>query len=205
VKNLLFSDEATFNNRGQVRHNCHYYSDVNPHWQRNQEFQRQWSINVWFGIVDYIIGPYFFEENLNATNYLHFLQNDLSDLLRPVGNQVLRIMWFQQNGAPAHKARIVKSYLSRRFPNQWIGIGSEIQEFPPRSPDLTLLDFFLWDYVKDIVYAEEPTIREDMKNRIREACRSITPVVLRNVRPAFHRRLERCIQQNGCAFEHLIS
>jgi len=49
-----------------------------------------------------------------------------------------------------------------------IGTGSEIYEFPPRfsSPDLTLLDFFLWGYVKDIVYVEEPTIRENMKNRI---------------------------------------
>jgi len=90
-----------------------------------------------------IIGSYFFGENLNAVNYLHFLQNDLPDLLRPVDNQVLRIMWFQQDGAPAHKARIVKTYLSRRFPNQWIGLGSKIDEFPPRLPDLTLLDFFL--------------------------------------------------------------
>jgi len=56
---------------------------------------------------------------------------------------------------------------------------------------------------KTLSYAEEPTIREDMKNRIREACRSITLAVLRNVRRAF-RRLERCIQQNGGAFEHLI-
>jgi len=111
---------------------------------------------VWVGIVeDHIIDPHFFEENLNATNYLYFLQNDLPDLLRPVGNQVLRIMWFQQNGAPAHKARIVKTYLSRRFPNRWINIGNEIHEFPPTSPDLTLLDFFLWDYVKDIVYADQ--------------------------------------------------
>ncbi|KYN16673.1 hypothetical protein ALC57_11062, partial [Trachymyrmex cornetzi] len=39
---VLFSDEATFINRGGVnRHNCHYYSDVNPHWKRHQEFQRQ--------------------------------------------------------------------------------------------------------------------------------------------------------------------
>jgi len=85
-----------------------------------------------------------------------------------------------------------------------IGISSEIHEFSPRSSDLTLLDFFLWGYVKDIVYAEEPMTREDMKNRIREMCRSITPVVLRNIRRAFRRRLERCIQQNGRAFEHLI-
>jgi len=115
---------------------------------------------------DHIIGRYFFEENFNAANYLHFLQNDLLDLLRSVGNQVFRIMWFQQDEAPAHKARIVKTYLSRRFPNRWIGISSEIHEFPLRSPDLIFLDFFLCDYVKDIVYAEEPTTREDMKNRI---------------------------------------
>jgi len=45
---------------------------------------------------------------------------------------------FQQDGAPAHKARIVKTYLSRKFPNRWIDIGSEIHEFPPRLPDITL-------------------------------------------------------------------
>jgi len=94
-------------------------------------------------VGDHITDPYFFEENLNAANYLHFLQNDLPDLLRSIGNQVLRIMWFQLDGTPVHKARIVKTYLSRRFPNRWIDIGSEIHEFPPRLPDLTLLDFFL--------------------------------------------------------------
>jgi len=75
----------------------------------------------------------------------------------------------------------------------------------PTLPNSTLLDFFLWGYVKNIVCAEEPTIRENMKNRIREACRSIILAVLSNVRRAFRRRLERCIQQNGRAFEHLIS
>jgi len=30
---MLFSDEATFGNRGGVnRHNYHYYFDQNPHW-----------------------------------------------------------------------------------------------------------------------------------------------------------------------------
>jgi len=81
------------------------------------------------------------------------------------------------------------NYLSRRFSNRWIGIG-KIHEFSSRSPDLTFLDFFLWGYVKDIVYAEELTTRKDMKNRIREACKSITPAVLCNVR-AFRHRLKR--------------
>jgi len=152
---------------------------------------------------DHIIGPFFFEENLNAANYLYFLRNDLPDLLRPVDNQVLRIMWFQQDGTPAHKARIVKTYLSRRFPNRWIGIDSEIHEFPPRSPDLTL-GFFLVGLCQRQCLCRRTNDREDRKNRIREACRSITPALLRNVRRAFRRRLEHCIQQNGRVFEHLI-
>ncbi|EFN87566.1 hypothetical protein EAI_04278, partial [Harpegnathos saltator] len=83
IAEILFSDEATFGNKGDVnRHNYHYYSDQNPYWQRSQEFQRQWSINVWAGILrNDIIGPYYFKQNLNAQYYLAFLQNDLPNLL----------------------------------------------------------------------------------------------------------------------------
>ena len=86
---MLFSDEATFSKSGGVnRHNCHYYSEGNPHLQRNEELQWQWSINVWAGIVgDYVIGPYFFQANLNAQNYLIFLQNQLPILLETVDLQ----------------------------------------------------------------------------------------------------------------------
>jgi hypothetical protein len=34
---------------------------------------------------------------------------------------------------------------------RWIGRGGSIT-WPPRSPDLTPLDFFLWGYAKNIVY-----------------------------------------------------
>jgi len=40
-------------------------------------------------VGDHNIGPYFFEENLNSANYLHFLTYLTC---WPVGNQVLRIM-----------------------------------------------------------------------------------------------------------------
>lgn len=205
IADTLFSDEATFCNRGGVnRHNCHYYSDANPHWQRSQEFQRQWSINVWAGILgDVIVGPYFFEENLNAAMYLRFLQDDLPNLLRHVDNDLLRRMWFQQDGAPAHRSRAVTQYLNNRFPNRWIGMGSRVQEWPPRSPDLTPLDFYFWGYIRDIVYSQKPTTVENMKNRIRQACRNINVDVLEKVRNDFHHRLELCIQVNGQVFEHL--
>jgi len=79
----------------------------------------------------------------------------------------------------------------------------EIHEFSPRSPDLTLLNFFLWDYVKDIVYAEESTTREDMKTAFEKRAGVLLKLysaMSTSIPPS-----SRCyIQQNGRVFEHLI-
>ena len=40
------------------------------------------------------------------------------------------------------------SFLNVTFPNRWIGRGGPTP-WPPRSPDITPLDLFLWRYVKD--------------------------------------------------------
>ena len=45
---ILLTDEATFTNNGQVNlRNMHYSSIENPHWMREVDRQRPWSINVW--------------------------------------------------------------------------------------------------------------------------------------------------------------
>ncbi|KAJ4450786.1 hypothetical protein ANN_02216 [Periplaneta americana] len=38
--------------------------------------------------------------------------------------------------------------------------------WPPRSPDLTTPDFFLWGYLKDRVYATRPQTLDDLKHNI---------------------------------------
>jgi len=43
-------------------------------------------------------------------------------------------------------------------------MGSQTHERPPRSPDFNPLDFYFWGYIKQKVYAEEPTIAENTKN-----------------------------------------
>jgi len=40
------------------------------------------------------------------------------------------------------------------LPGQWIGRRGAVQ-FPPRSPDLTLLDFYLWGTLQDVVYRKK--------------------------------------------------
>ena len=52
-----------------------------------------------------------------------------------------------QDGAPPHWSTIiVRDWLNEKLPNRWIGRGTDTDlnpKWPPRSPDLTLCDFFL--------------------------------------------------------------
>ena len=41
--------------------------------------------------------------------------------------------------------------MATTYPGLWIGKGGPVA-WPPRSPDLTLLDFFLWGHIKSLVY-----------------------------------------------------
>ena len=46
--------------------------------------------------------------------------------------------------------------------------------WPPRSPDVTPLDVFLWGYVKDIVYRTKVRDINDLQHRIIEAIDTVT-------------------------------
>ena len=202
---ILFSDEATFTNRGEVnRHNMHYWAAENPHWVRHVNYQQRWSVNVWCGILgNYMIGPYFLDGNLTGRSYALFLRRHLPRLLEEVDLHTRQTMWFQQDGHPAHSSNVAVRVLNRTFPNKWIGRRGP-HAWPPRSPDLTPLDYFLWGYVKQRVYATEPTTPNDMKHRIREACQSISVHQLILVRRSFWKRIRECVNQNGGTFEHIL-
>lgn len=203
--NVLFSDESTFTNHGAVnRHNMHYWSAQNPHWLRQVEHQRPWSVNVWCGIIgNKLIGPYFIDGTLNGIKYRDFLEDELPPLLEDVALPLRQIMWFQQDGCPAHYSVIAREVLNRDFNGRWIGRGGPIN-FPARSPDLTSPDFFLWGYLKEKVYDQIPTTREDMIQRIRNACAAIPPDMLLSCVQSFELRIEKCLEVQGEHFEHLI-
>ncbi|EFN69005.1 hypothetical protein EAG_00414, partial [Camponotus floridanus] len=116
-ENYLFTDEATFTNHGQVNlRNMHFWAADNPHWIRQVERQRPWSINVWCGIIgDHLIGPFFIEGLLNGQKYANFLLNDLPVLLENISLESRRIMFYQHDGCPAHNARISRAVLNNIF------------------------------------------------------------------------------------------
>ena len=61
-----------------------------------------------------------------------------------------RTLWFQQDGATAHMTVISIAALRHLFPQQVISHFGDMP-WPPRSPDLTAPDFFLWGYLKNKV------------------------------------------------------
>jgi len=97
---------------------------------------------VW-NYCNHVIGPYFFDATLNEERYANFLTDTLPILLDNVPLDVRVRMWYQQDGAPAHRVRYCVNILNQKFPRAWIGLNGPIA-WPARSPDLTPLDIFLW-------------------------------------------------------------
>jgi len=77
-------------------------------------------------------------------------------------------MWFQQDGHPAHTAKLTRKLLNKKFGSHWIGLHDP-HKWPPHSPDLTPLNFFQWGHLKQQVYATRPVSVEDLKDRIVQA------------------------------------
>lgn len=76
------------------------------------------------------------------------LQNKLLKMLEAVNLDTIQRMWIQQNGALPHFARIVTNFFNATYEQRWIGRNGYVA-WPPRSPDLTPPNFFLWEYLKD--------------------------------------------------------
>ncbi|GFV03631.1 putative DD41D transposase [Trichonephila clavipes] len=72
-----------------------------------------------------------------------------------LNNHDVQELWFQQDGATCHTARVTIDLLKDTFGDRLISRFGPVN-CPPRSCDLTPLDYFLWGYVKSLVYADKP-------------------------------------------------
>lgn len=209
IRNILFTDEATFSRNGITNHhNEHIWADENPHAKKTTHHQRTFKVNVWAGIVDNnLIGPVFLPNNLNGHNYLHFLENDLQGYLEDVNIAIRQNMWFLQDGAPPHYSNEVREYLCRQYPGRWIGRGRDAPiSWPPRSPGLTPMDFCFWGFMKEKVYSVTIEDQQQLRVRIIEAANQFRQknMIFQRIRFSLLKRYRMCIEQNGGHFEHLL-
>jgi hypothetical protein len=204
---ILFTDEATFTRDGVNNpRNVHKWSHDNPHATTVTNFQRRFSLNVWCGVIgNRLIGPFVFENNLTGNTYEAFLRNELPGLLEDIPLMVRSQMYFQHDGAPPHYSRHVKDYLNETFPNRWLGRGGPVP-WPPRSPDLTPLDFFLWGHMKTLVYESKVDSRASLRDRIFAVSEEIRnhPDNIASAIQSLLIRAENCLANGGGHFEQLL-
>ena len=86
-------------------------------------------------------------------------------LLEDIPLMISSQMYFQHDGAPPHYTIFVRVLLYELFPNRWLGRGGPVA-WPPRSPDLTPLDYYLWGHMKTLVYKTKVESRAALRNRI---------------------------------------
>jgi len=69
--------------------------------------------------------------------------------------------------------------------------------WPAQSPDLTVLDFFLWGFLKDRVFRRRIMTIQKLKKAIVDEVVALDEDLRRRVRGNFQTRLQQCIDVNG--------
>lgn len=208
LRRVCFTDECIFSSRGVMNKQNYrhwFVKGQNEHVLRPVNHQQRWKIMVWAGIVgDRIVGPFFLDEgvNLNGPVYSALLRDNLPIMFDHI-DIAQDDIWWQQDGAPAHNTIGATHLLNQRFGNHWFGRHGP-HRWPARSPDLNLLDTFLWAHLKNKCYAEPIGTREEMIERIRRECARITRPMLRNARRNLENRYRCLVQQNGHHIEQFF-
>ncbi|PNF13977.1 hypothetical protein B7P43_G08668, partial [Cryptotermes secundus] len=191
LDSVIFSDESTFHVSGEVStHNCRIWGSENPRVSL-EHVHHSPKVNVFCALSkESVYGPFFYmETTITGIVYLDMLQEFL---IQQEGR-----IHFQQDGAPPHYLGEVREYLNTRFPGRWIGRAAPIA-WPPRSPDLTPLDFFLWGFVKDRVFVPPlPVNVVELRTRIPASVAEVTPEMLRSMWHETDYRWDVCRITNG--------
>lgn len=202
LKNIIWTDESKFSKEGIFnRRNSHFWAKENPHFVRERNFQYKFSFNVFCLLMNNKIAFCMYDENLTGAKYLEILRTTVSDFLDDLPLDILRNCWYQLDGAPAHCTDQVTAQLLNMFEDRWIGREGP-WKWPPRSPELTPLDFYLWGKIKEVVYKTPVTTRHELENRVRTALGALDGEELqRSTSEHVVTTIHDCLRANGRHFK----
>ncbi|GFW64163.1 uncharacterized protein TNCV_708681 [Trichonephila clavipes] len=206
-KRILFSDEAHFWLNGYVnKQNCRIWSKANPQVYAETALHPE-KLTVWCALwAGGIIGPYFFKNDeghnvtVNGDRYRAMITNFF---IPELNNYDVQELWFQQDGATCHTARATIDLLKDTFGNRLISRFGPVN-WPPRSCDLTPLNYFLWVYVKSLVYADKPQTLDHLEDNIRRVIADIRPQMLEKVIENWTSRLDYIRASRGSPMPEII-
>ncbi|GFX37124.1 hypothetical protein TNCV_4796921 [Trichonephila clavipes] len=114
-----------------------------------------------------------------------------------LNNHDVQELWFQQDGATIDLLKDTfgdHRLISRFGPVNW----------PPRSCDLTPLDYFLWGYVKSLVHADKTQTLDHSEDNIRRVIADIRPQMLEKVIENWTSRLDYIRASRGIPMPEII-
>jgi hypothetical protein len=179
LNKIVFGDKATSHLSGKVnRHNVRIWGTENPH-ETVEHMQDLPNLNFLCAVSSVkVYGPFCFAEP--AVTGMPQLQQDMD-----------RDFTFQQDGSPPHLHREVTSYVNRTVLT-WTGRGGKIA-WPPRSPDLSPLDFSIWGYLKDKVFVLPlPASLEELRARMTETVATINADMIHRIWDEISYRWDIC-------------
>ena len=106
---------------------------------------------------------------------------------------------FQQDSAPAHRAKDTIALLSTETPDF---IPPTL--WPPNSPDLNPVDYCVWSVLQERVYRTKIDNVDDLKRRIVAEWTAFDHSVIASAIGQWRRRLRACVRAAGGHFEHRI-
>ena len=108
--------------------------------------------------------------------------------------------YFQQDGATCHTSRVSKEEIRSFFGDR---VNSK-DLWPPRSPDLTPPDFFLWGHLKTKVYVNKPRTIQDLKENIKSEIAAIDSGMLQRTFANMERRIALYVGVEQGHIQHLL-
>ncbi|GFV90481.1 hypothetical protein TNCV_50561 [Trichonephila clavipes] len=120
-----------------------------------------------------------------------------------LNNHDVQELWFQQDGATCHTARATIDLLKDTFGDRLISRFGPVN-WPPRSCDLTPIDYFLWGYVKSLVYADKPQTLDHLEDNIRHVIADIRSQMLEKVIENWTSRLDYIRASRGSLMPEII-
>ncbi|GFX01899.1 DUF4817 domain-containing protein [Trichonephila clavipes] len=166
----------------------------------------QKKLTVWCALwAGGIIGPYFKNDKdhnitVNGDRYRAMITNVF---IPELNNHDVQELWFQQDGATCHSVRATIYLLKHTFGDRLISHFGPVK-WPPRSCDLTPLDYFLCSYVKSLVYADKPQTLDHLENNIRRVIADIRPQMLEKVIENWTSRLDSMRASRGSPMPEII-
>ncbi|GFU69124.1 DUF4817 domain-containing protein [Trichonephila clavipes] len=202
-KRILFSDEAHFWLNGYVnKQNCRIWSEANLQvYVKTPLHPGKLNFGALYGLVEsFFKNDESHNVTVNGDRYRAMITNFF---IPELNNHDVQELWFQQDGATYHTARATIDLLKDTFGDRLISRFGPVN-WPPKSCDLTPLGYFLWSYVKSLVYADKPQTLDHLEDNIRRVIADIRPQMLEKVIENRTSRLDYIRASRGSPMPEII-